>query len=242
MLKLYEIYEIKFIKRCKFILYGFEFRLQRGSLWERKIIMADIMTTAHSQLKKIQTAIGKLMNTNCKSKSTASLDVSTIKKSVSPTWISGSFSKTVPDGVYEAFATTINEGIGESTLKKYSSNPNQLATQIVSQIKSGLKSVHDKKVTIGKVTYTVSTDTFAFSGVGVKSATISWGKNTVMLGWTNVGSDSAYTGVATFCAALVQLNNDLWKDFVYKVTGLGNYLETGEKIVRALTDKKYANN
>ena len=204
--------------------------------------MASVMTSANNQMEKIQTAIGKLMNTNCKSKSTASPDVSTIKKSVSPTWINGTFSKTLPDGVYEAFATTINEGIGESTLNKYSSNPNQLAIQIASQIKSGLKSVHEKKVTIGKVTYTVSTDTFAFSGVGVKSATISWGKNTVMLGWTNVGSDAAYKGVATYCAALVQLNNDLWRDFVSKITGLGGYLDIGEKIVKALNDKNYANN
>lgn len=205
--------------------------------------MADVMTAADGDMYKIQTAIGKMMSTNCKSKSTSTPDISTVKDSVTLTWISGTFSKTVPNGVYKAFATTINEGIGESTLNKYSSNPNQLAVQIASQIKSGLKSVRDKEVTVGKVTYTVSTDTFAFSGVGVKSATISWGKNKVMLGWTNVGSDAGYRGVASYCAALVQLNNDVWKDFVAKmIPGSGSLIDIGERTVKALTDKDYANN
>ena len=213
--------------------------------------MASVKTSAKNQMEEIQTAIGDLMNTKCKSKSssTVSADVSSIKNSLpSPTWING-YSNTLSDGVYKAIAKTINATIGENTLDKYSAKPEEMVIQIASQIKSGLK--NDKNtVTVDNVNYTVTVDTQTFFGIGNKFIDVTWESttnksvviNTVKFALTNVFTDSATKGIAKYCAALLQLNNDVWKDFVDKmIPGSGSLLDLGEKTVKALTDQKYAN-
>ena len=213
--------------------------------------MADVEAYADNQVKKIQTAIGKMVKTNCKSKSnsTVSSDISSIKNALPyPTWINGTYSNTLPDGVYKAIGQTINTAIGESSLDKYSTNQEKMVSQIASQIKSGLK-YEKNKVTIDKVDYTVTVDTQTFFGIGNRFIDVTWESktnkkvvtNTVKFGLTNVLTDSAANGIAKFCAALAQLNSDLWKDFALKVTGLGNYLDIGGIIAKALTDKDFAN-
>ncbi|MBQ7496274.1 MAG: hypothetical protein IJU00_00295, partial [Selenomonas sp.] len=156
----------------------------------------------------------------------------------------------VPDDVYKAFALAINDAVGSSVIKKFKTKPLELTNQIHSKLSGGLKSIDDKKIIVGDITYTINMNVFAFSKVGTAFADVSWKakngkKNTVNLSWTNVGTSSAYAGLADYCTALAELNNDVWREFAsYAITGTNKgkkVFDYAEKIVKAICDKEYAN-
>jgi hypothetical protein len=160
----------------------------------------------------------------------------------------------VPDEVYDAFATAILEVLDGSKIDKYETNQNKLAKQIYKQVKDGLKS-GSKLVTIGNFQYDVQYTVLANSGMGVAYQYVKWIDGTskqATLTWTNVGTEEGNKALAAYCAALAQLNTDLWKDFLAYYTsdafGLANIkivsktnvskvLDATEKTIKALCDK-----
>lgn len=162
----------------------------------------------------------------------------------------------LPDDVYDAFAMAIIETCDDSIIEKYETNMNKLADQIYKQIKGGLKNIYTRIEKDG-VTYNVTIDVAASSGLIVGKQAVKWQGKEVWLTFENVSTEEGEEYLASYCAALAQLNTDLWKDFLaYFISdgfGLANIkavsksnvdkvLDATEKIIKALCDKDEANN
>lgn len=161
------------------------------------------------------------------------------------------YSGEVPDEVLEAFATAVLNTIKDSNIDKYETNQNKLANQIYKQIKGGLKS-GSKQITLKNGSkYTVNYNIFAqsFGGVGaqVSWADVKW-KDTANRSYTvhitaNSKNENMKKALASYCAVLAQLNNDIWKDFLtkyvtdgWKLAGLNSIKELDDKTVSKFFD------
>ena len=84
---------------------------------------------------------------------------------------------------------------------------------------------------------------------------MTWGNNRVEMPWTNINSDEGIEALAEYCAALAQLNNDVWKQFLAHYTsdlsGLSGFtsitkenarkvLDCTEKVIKAMCNKQDA--
>ncbi len=162
------------------------------------------------------------------------------------------YSGEVPDEVLEAFATAVLNTIKDSNIDKYETNQNKLANQIYKQIKGGLKS-GSKQITLKNGSkYTVNYNIFAqsFGGVGaqVSWADVKW-KDTANRSYTvhitaNSKNENMKKALASYCAVLAQLNNDIWKDFLtkyvtdgWKLAGLNSIKELDDKTVSKFFDR-----
>ena len=162
------------------------------------------------------------------------------------------------DSLYDAFAMAILNALDGSALEKFETNQNKLANQIFKQIKNG--SFRDTDImTVDGVQYTVKYDVQALYGMGYGSQTVTWRTGSkshqVILTWENVSSKDGCKALAEFCAALAQLNKDLWTDFMsYYVTDAFNLMGIttvtkkdvdkvfagAEKVINALCNKDAA--
>lgn len=160
-----------------------------------------------------------------------------------------------PDSLYDAFASAILNALDGSALEKFETNQNKLANQIYKQIKNG--SFHKTTTeTINGIQYTVKYDVKALYGTGYGSQMVTWhtrGKShQVILTWENVSSKDGCKALADFCAALAQLNKDLWTDFMsyyvsdaFKLMGITTVTKKdvdkvfagAEKVIKALCNK-----
>lgn len=125
----------------------------------------------------------------------------------------------IPDGMYDAFALAILHSLEKSELEKYETKPNKMANQIYSQIKGGLSNGNKKAVEkVDGIQYKVTYKIYAEYGLAVGSQTISWhdsnGSHWATLTWENVSSRNGLNALADYCAALAQLNQDVWTDFM----------------------------
>ena len=160
-----------------------------------------------------------------------------------------------PDSLYDAFAMAILNALDGSALEKFETNQNKLANQIFKQIKNG--SYNDTTTeTINGIQYNVKYDVHALYGTGYGNQTVTWhtsGKShQVILTWENVSSKDGCKALADFCAALAQLNKDLWTDFMsyyvvdaFKLIDIttvtkkdvDKVFEGTEKVIKALCNK-----
>lgn len=184
-----------------------------------------------------------------------------IKNQMSIESLNGKKISSVPNVVYDAFALAILNALSDSDIDKYETNQNKLAKQIYKQIKGGLVS---DSITIdyNECIYDVQYNVYAISGLGIGYQYIKWTdrsgtRESAVLIWNNVGTEEGYKALSEYCAALAQLNTDLWKDFLaYFISdgfGLANIkavsktnvdkvLDATEKVIKALCDKDEANN
>lgn len=162
---------------------------------------------------------------------------------------------TIPDGLYDAFALAILNAMDGSALEKYETDMKKLANQIYKQIKGGLTSGNSVE-TVNGVQYTISYNINALYGVGVGWQTINWhdsrGSHSAILTWENVNSKDGCKALAEYCAALAQLNKDVWTDFMayyaadaFKLMGITTVTKKdidkvfagAEKVIKALCNK-----
>ena len=134
--------------------------------------------------------------------------------------ITGSSTKNVPNDVFTAFATMINNDLVGSKIKKLSTNDFERTNQIANALKSGIK---NKKTTIqvGNTDYSIEYNIMAYAGVGDSSAKVSYKDNlenkNIILTWTNVGTQQGTQALAEYCSLLTDLDKELWKTFFKKV-------------------------
>ena len=165
----------------------------------------------------------------------------------------------VPDDVYDAFAFAILEGLSGSEIDEYETNLNKLTKQIYKQLDKGMKS-DTKTITINDCEYHVSYNVVSISGVGYGDQTVRWSESngkrwSAILTWTNVATKEGNEALAKYCAALAQLNTDVWKEFTaYYISdtfglvdiktitkdNVENVLNITEKLILALDDKDKA--
>ena len=181
-----------------------------------------------------------------------------IKKQMSETNLNGNKNATIPNAAYDAFALAIVEALNGSKVNKYETNQNKLAKQIYNQIDKGL-SAGTKTVEYDGCSYNVQYNIYSMFGTGVGWQYIDWTtksglREKAVLYWENVGTEEGNKALADYCAALAQLNTDLWKDFVayYISDGCGivgievtkknvsKILDASERVINALCDKDAA--
>lgn len=165
----------------------------------------------------------------------------------------------VPDEIYDAFAMAILSTLSESDIEKFEKDPIELTNQIYGKTLSGFKN-DNKTVIINGCEYEVQYTIWAMAGVGVAEQTVSW-KNELgapvvsRLLWQNAHEKEGKMAVAEFCAALAELNKDVWKEFsAYYFSDLLNLsgfkeitkdnvmdvFDMTEKVIYALCDKSKA--
>lgn len=169
--------------------------------------------------------------------------------------LSGTYIENVPDGVYQAIAQAVLEVLDASVVEEYESDMIKLTNQIAQQIKGGLVNFKNEKIKIGNITYTLNGNIWAYGNLGVSFLTVYWNGQSAKFNWSSKPEDVA-NAVAEYCATLVQLNNDVWKDFmscyISDTFGLAEFksvtksnidqvLDASEKVIKALCDKDDAN-
>ena len=153
------------------------------------------------------------------------------------------YQENIPDEVIEAFATAVLNTIKESNIDTYETNQNKLVKQIYNQVKSGLQS-DSNQIILNKITYTVDYTIIAqsFGGIGaqVSWANVSWrdkkNKSYSVHIVSNSTDENMKKALASYCAALAQLNKGVWKEFMVKyITDGWNLAELNS--IKKLDDK-----
>lgn len=161
----------------------------------------------------------------------------------------------VPDKVYEVFALAIIEALNGSKIDKYESEMPKLVEQIYNQLKNGHLN-GETDVIVDNVTYHVTfEDITAMNGLFYGFANVTQnGRLIARLTAENYSTADGAKALAEYCAALAQLNTDVWKDFMaYYVSDFATltgfnitkenartFLDRTEKVIKALCDKKAA--
>lgn len=125
---------------------------------------------------------------------------------------------TVSDEVYDAFAMAILDSLDSSAVDTYETKMDKLSNQLYGQIKASIKS-DETTVTINKTRYTISYFISTMNKLGVGTVDITWressGKShSAHLTWENISSKDGSKALADYCAALAQLNQGVWRDFL----------------------------
>ena len=133
--------------------------------------------------------------------------------------------ESVPDEVVEAFAMVVLNTISDSNIDKYETDQKKLTEQIYRQIKKGIKS-GSRQIILGKkkTTYTVNYTIYAHSvdgfGAQVSWADVKWkdvkNKPCSVHIVSNSTNENMEKALASYCAALAQLNKGIWKEFMVK--------------------------
>ena len=172
---------------------------------------------------------------------------------------------TLPNEVYEAIAMAILQTMDASKLEEFKEKPNKMAEQIKGQIQGGLINLHTV-VKVKTVDYSIDGPIWTLYGLGVSMLTVTWRENgrsqKADVNWQNVFnkngrfSTEGINALSDYCAALAQLNTDVWKDFLAYYTSdvftlleiksvtkdnIRTVLDYAEKGIKALYDKKAAN-
>lgn len=207
--------------------------------------------------------VNTLSNNSKNKKSTYDTWVENLRKEMNiNTQQSNIKGESIPSEIYEAFASAVLSALEDSVIEEYETEQSKLASQIYNQIKHGL--VSDSKTVIinnkqYRVSYQIMALSWSDSGIGVAWQTVKVGNDTVILYWTNANSESGYKALANYCAALAQLNTDMWKEFLaYYVSdacgiagikdaddikdNVREILDSTEKTIKALDGDKEAAN
>ena len=159
-----------------------------------------------------------------------------------------------PDQVYDAIAADILDNMSEK-IDKYETDMIKLTNQIYESLS---EPIHEGNIieTVGNIQYKVNYQLFSYGGIGTSFIEIQCGQKKEQLAWTNANTDDGRLAIAEYCAALAQLNTDLWKEFtayyfenfaklteIKKITkdNVSYVLNCTEKTIKAICDKKDAN-
>ena len=209
----------------------------------------DLLTEVNSGITTAEVTLNnKLLDAvfDSNSASGSSSELEAFKNQVTVTGVKKS---EVPEGVYEALATSVLNAVRSSTVKKLSTNQTTRTKEIGAAISGGLSSIANQKIPVGGTDYNVNVTIMSFAGMGDCFADISWkdstGSKKAHLTWTNVGTQNGNQALAAFCSALADLNTQLWKEFAsYALTGstkAKKIYDYAEKIIKAINDKNVAN-
>lgn len=156
----------------------------------------------------------------------------------------------IPEEVYIAISEAVMEATEASKIDEYKAD--QIHNQVAKQIMEGIRTL-DEKIEVDGVTYEIRGPLWAM-GPYVSFLTVSYPGHKVQLYSASSQSEVA-EALADYCQVLAQLNNDVWKDFIScyitDTFGLAGFdsvtkrnvdqvLDRSEKVIKALCDKKYA--
>ena len=162
-----------------------------------------------------------------------------------------SYQNNIPDQVYIAISEAVMEATKASKIDEY--KVDEIHNQVAKQIMGGIRTLNEK-IEVNGETYEVKGPIWAMAGVNTSFLTVSYSGHRVQLYSTSSQSEVA-EALADYCQVLAQLNNDVWKDFIScyitDTFGLAGFesvakynvdqvLDRSEKVIKALCDKKYA--
>ena len=165
-------------------------------------------------------------------------------------------SSTIPDEVYETFARAVLDSITGGNVNRYNfdfDKQTQLPEQVYRQLKKGMNS-DNFTLTLGNgsdrrtytVRYNIAAMGFLGIGAGVAKATVSWRESYGQESWELTWASDTETGLramANYCAVLLQLELDVWKDFLasfvsdmfgLKKKNVRNVLYVAENVIMAI--------
>ena len=220
----------------------------------------DLLKDAEDCMKKLETEFITQLCKNAKGQKSESIQ--DLREQISAHRISFSPNKkkytslNIPDEVYESFARAVLDSITGGNVNRYNfdfDKPTQLAEQIYRQIKGGMNS-DNFTLTLGNgsnrrtytVQYRINAMGFLMIGAGVAEATISWRESYGQESWKLIWASDTETGLrsmANCCAVLLQLELDVWKDFLasfvsdmfgLKKKNVRNALYVAENVIMAM--------
>ena len=231
----------------------------------------DLLNDTASCMEKLEKEfISQLCVDANSTKSSETQSLQDLKKEITATRVSFSPNRnkytasSIPDEVYETFARAIIDSITGSNIDRYNfdlDKPSQLPEQIYKQLKRGMNS-DNFNITLGEgsnrrtysVRYSVTAISFLGIGGGYAEATVSWresyGQESWMLVWAS-NPKAGLNAMANYCAVLVQLELDVWKDFLaafvsdlfgLKKSNVRNTLYVAEDVIKAMCGDSNAAN